>query len=86
MDAAVKQASIGVPFEAIMEFIGKSPTEIARLVSMRADDIADGMFGSVIAASQPKGEKSIAPGEPGGLGSAPVGAPAPAGTAPLPPV
>lgn len=45
MDAATKQQAIGVPWEAIMEYIGKTPEEIARMDVMRAEDAANGLLG-----------------------------------------
>ena len=39
LDAATKMAAIGVPQEAVWEYVGFSPTEIERLRRMRATDL-----------------------------------------------
>jgi Phage portal protein, SPP1 Gp6-like len=39
LDSATKMASVGIPQEAIWEYIGFSPTEIERLRAMRATDL-----------------------------------------------
>jgi hypothetical protein len=39
VDAAVKLDSIGLPWEAVMEFIGYTPEEISRLKTMRSSDV-----------------------------------------------
>jgi Phage portal protein, SPP1 Gp6-like len=39
LDAATKMAAVGIPQEAIWEYIGFSPTEIERLRAMRATDL-----------------------------------------------
>lgn len=39
LDAATKMSSVGIPQEAIWEYIGFSPTEIERLRRMRATDL-----------------------------------------------
>jgi hypothetical protein len=43
VDAAVKLDAIGLPFRAVMEVIGYTPTEIDVLDTMRAEDVATGL-------------------------------------------
>lgn len=43
MDAATKMQAVGVPYREILAFIGYSPTDIARLVEERKQDVADGL-------------------------------------------
>lgn len=44
VDAALKLQAIGMPFESIMEYIGKSPSEIEALKSMRKSDAQISLF------------------------------------------
>lgn len=53
VDAAVKLHSIGMPFEALMEFVGYSPTEIERLKSQRAADTFDRLLNAPLRAATP---------------------------------
>lgn len=49
LDAAAKMKAIGFPFEAIAEFVGYSPSEVARLRSMRvADQLMAGFSASPV--------------------------------------
>jgi hypothetical protein len=51
VDAATKLYSINVPWEAIMEFVGYSPTEIERLKSQRAADTFDRLLNAPLNAA-----------------------------------
>jgi len=51
VDAATKLYSIGLPWEAVMEFIGYSPTEIERLKSQRAADTFDRLLNAPLNAA-----------------------------------
>lgn len=53
VDAATKLNSIGLPWEATMEFIGYSPTEIERLKAQRAGDTFQRLLNSPIPTATP---------------------------------
>jgi hypothetical protein len=42
-DAATKKQAVGVPWRAIMEYLGYSPTDIDRMDDQRAEDAANGL-------------------------------------------
>jgi hypothetical protein len=53
VDAAVKLYSVGLPWEATMEFVGYSPTEVERLKSQRAADTFNRVLQSPIPGATP---------------------------------
>jgi hypothetical protein len=58
-DAATKKQAVGVPWRAIMEYLGYSPTEIERMDGQRADDAANGLLPALAA---PPTVPSVPPG------------------------
>jgi hypothetical protein len=60
MQAATMMQSLGVPWEFIMEYIGYSPSDIARMESMRATD----MFTRLVENSLNPGIQIPGQGEP----------------------
>lgn len=41
MDAAIKLMTVGVPFQGILEYLGYNPTEVKRMMDLRARDTFD---------------------------------------------
>jgi hypothetical protein len=72
MDAAAKMQAVGVPWEAIMEFIGFTPEEISRMESQRAADVFQKLMQGAIVGQAPPGLSTPSPlGSPGQTGGAP---------------
>lgn len=51
MDAATKLQSIGVPFQGLMEYLGYTPEQVARLKKMRAADTFDRLLATPLPAA-----------------------------------
>lgn len=59
MDAATKMQAVGVPYREILAFIGYTPTDIARLVEERKQDIADGLVPAPAPAPAPMAPAAV---------------------------
>jgi hypothetical protein len=67
MDAAAKMQAVGVPWEAVMEFIGFTPEEISRMESQRAADVFQKLMqGAIVGAAPPGLTPGIPPSQTGG--------------------